>query len=289
MSRRSRSLPAAIAWFLGAACVPAADDPDSVPEEGELPVPFLDLDPANLEQDLPDPDSTAVRVGVFVGVDSEIWRSSSVDEADARSLVEAMVQDADDVLRQCSLHLEIEAAQVLGLPLELMDIEGNNEGSFGGHPPEGTPDPERFNYDQGERLTASTRELFAYGKRFTDPNAISAFTVRRIDYWTQEGRTPAGGLSFSPNSYHHPDDHPLRNSVLLAPRYRSFSPLPSPPDPEVLAHELAHMLLNSGLHDQAPENLMGGGDELRPAQCSRMLEELDRLFGEDSVPDPGRP
>jgi hypothetical protein len=293
--RRGRTSARPYSFLAIAVLAPACESPPTEPVEGgdpalgDLPTLLLELDPDELDRSPAGIGSTPVRTALFVGVGEGLNGFPEVDAGAAAWLIEGILDDADDVLEQCGLHLEVQAAHVVGLPLDLLDIAGNREGSFGGHPPEGTADPDRFNYDRNERLTPQTRELFAYGKRFTHPNAIGAFTVRSIEYWTGDGRTAAGGLSFSPNAYHHPDDHPLRNSVLLVPRYPRTGALPEAPRSRVLAHELAHMLLNTGLHDPDLANLLGSGDVLRADQCDRMLEGLDRLFGEDAVPDPGRP
>ena len=61
--------------------------------------------------------------------------------------------------------------------------------------------------------------------------------------------------------------------------------------PDALAHELAHMLLNSGQHVADPGNLMGEGDGtlLTGEQCERMRENNELLFGVEEIADPGPP
>ena len=119
------------------------------------------------------------------------------------------------ILAPCKMHLELEAAQVVTLPKRLLRIQGNGRGSSGGHPPPGTKDPELLVYQENERLTEDTRDLFGYGKRHTSPNTIAVFTVEHITYFIGQHLTAAGGLSFAPNVYHDDQDYPLRNSVLL--------------------------------------------------------------------------
>ena len=88
--------------------------------------------------------------------------------------MQRIVSDTNGILDQCLLHVEVEAAQVVALPARLLDLDGNEPGSFDGHPPPGTPNPDLFDYQQNERLTAESRELFAFGKRHSSKNAISA-------------------------------------------------------------------------------------------------------------------
>ncbi len=116
------------------------------------------------------------------------------------------------------------------------------------------------------------------------------FVVEHITYYAEQELTEAGGLSFPPNVYHHADDYPLRNGVLLVGSYPAGDGLPVIPSETALAHELGHMLLNSGDHERDERNLMSGwGTLLSSAQCGRMRHNLDRLFGAAAVPDPGPP
>ena len=131
------------------------------------------------------------------------------------------------ILAPCKMHLELEAAQVVTLPKRLLRIQGNGRGSSGGHPPPGTKDPELLVYQENERLTEDTRDLFGYGKRHTSPNTIAVFTVEHITYFIGQHLTAAGGLSFAPNVYHDDQDYPLRNSVLLVGRYPPDGGLPT--------------------------------------------------------------
>ena len=203
----------------------------------------------------------------------------------------AAIFGATAILAQCDLYLRVEAAQLVRLPNRLMRFDGNDERSFGGHPPAGTVDPALFNYLQDERLTNDARELFTYGKRYTSPNSIAVFTVGDVVYYASQQIAEASGLSFPPNVFHHANDYPLRNSVVLVPDYLPGQPLPARLSSMTLAHELGHMLLNSALHVADRLNLMGegGGTLLTAQQCSRMRENRARFYGNQQIADPGQP
>ncbi len=235
----------------------------------------------------PPAGSTPIRVGLFYTIAPQ--PSNGWTNADAIARFRKIVVDTNDIFVQCDMHLEVEAAQVVALPARLLDLQGNEEGSFGGHPPPGTPDPDLFDYQQNERLTAESRELFAYGKLHTSKNAISAFTVSHIVYYSNQQLSEAGGLSNPPNIYHHVDDYPYRNSVILVPTYGACGALPGEVDRRTFAHELGHMLLNSGGHSTEFRNLMNDGTRLSTAQCTAMRANLDRLYGTAELPDPGPP
>ena len=115
--------------------------------------------------------------------------------------------------------------------------------------------------------------------------------MERVAYWIGDERVPAGGLSFPPNLFHRMEDYPLRNSVVIKAIHPLGGRLPHAFAAHALAHELAHMLLNTGLHIATPSNLMSefGGTALTEEQCGRMRENRLRLFGEAAVPDPGPP
>ena len=160
--------------------------------------------------------------------------------------------DAAEVLAPCGLVPTAETARVIVLPADLFRFQGNERGSFGGHPPLGEAEPERFNYERNETLTDEARLLFSYGKSDTAPNTIAVYTVERVAYWIGEERVPAGGLSFPPNLFHRVEDYPLRNSVVISAVHPLGGRLPQEFAPYALAHELAHMLLNTGLHIASP-------------------------------------
>ena len=103
--------------------------------------------------------------------------------------------------------------------------------------------------------------------------------------------TPAGGLSFAPVVFHHPDDFPLRNAVLAASAHSRFGQIPSRINGRTIAHELAHMLLDTGTHENednggAVESLMLGGEVLTEGECQTMRDNIARLYGDDAVIDP---
>lgn len=200
-----------------------------------------------------------------------------------------LIRDTNTIFAQCNMHLEVEAVQVISLPARLLELQGNEEGSFGGHPPPGTPNPDLFDYEQNERLTAESVELFRYGKQFSSKNAISVFTVSDVIYYSNQMLSPVGGLSNPPNIYHHPDDYPYRNSILLVPRYGACGSLHGRMAARTLGQEVGHMLLNTGGHVTTAGNLMNNGTALTPEQCQIMDANLTRLFGDAEVPDPGPP
>ncbi len=272
-----------------APCVPAdppAADCSDVCFDARGPELRLAVDVATLGLAAPPAGSRAVKVAVFYTVAPHVgsWTGESF-----AGHVRGIVTSTNAILAQCQMHVELETAQVVAIPGRLLDHQGNEEGSFGGHPPEGTPNPDLFDYQQNERLTAESMELFQYGKRHSSPNTISAFTVEHIIYYANQMLDQAGGLSYPANIYHHPDDYPYRNSVLLVPRYGACGALPGPAGNRTLAHEIGHMLLNSGGHAGDSLNLMQGGTQLTPTQCTTMASNLERLFGAAAVPDPGPP
>lgn len=247
---------------------------------------LLDLDPEELEVNPVDGDADGVPVGIFLST-----RVFSGERPWSPAQAAGIVRRLAEVLRQCGLSTIIETAQVIAVPADLLRLQGNNPGSFGGHPPPDADDPRVFNYEENERLTDEVRTLFAYGKQHTAPNTIAVFTVERIVYWIGAERVAAGGLSFPPNLYHHVDDYPLRNSVVLQAQHPAGGGLPTGIGPGTLAHELMHMLLNTGLHTADRENLLSeaGGRDLTPAQCAEARENRTLLFGTEAVPDPGPP
>ena len=275
-----------------AACVPAtppASDCSDACFDDAGPRTLLTIDPAEIATTPPPAGSRPIRIAIFYTVAPQ--PPAGWTRLDAVRQMQQIVTDTNGILDQCLLHVEVEAAQVVVLPARLLDLDGNEPGSFGGHPPPGTPNPDLFDYQQNERLTAESRELFAFGKQHSSKNAISVFTVSHIVYYSnQELSDPGpGGLSNPPNIYHHPDDYPYRNSVLLVPPYGACGDLPGLADTRTLAHELGHMLLNSGGHSTEFRNLMNDGSRLNAAQCTRMGEVLTALYGAAEVPDPGPP
>ena len=248
----------------------------------------LDLSESNLNS--APSQSVPLLLGIFLST-REFSGDRGWSTADAEEIVRGLLADAAEVLAPCGLSPTIETAQVIVLPADLFRFQGNERGSLGGHPPPGVAEPEQFNYERDEALTEEARLLFSYGKTDTAPNTIAVYTVERVAYWIGDERVPAGGLSFPPNLFHRVEDYPLRNSVVISATHPLGGRLPQAFAPDALAHELAHMLLNTGLHIAAPSNLMSefGGTSLTEEQCRRMRQNLRLLFGEDAVPDPGPP
>lgn len=227
--------------------------------------------------------STALFFTVPEGAAASSWSISDVER-----WTKHVVRAVNHQFAPCDLSISLELVQVISVPDSLRSIQGNKPGSWGGHPPPGSGDPDRFMYDQNERLTSEALTLFGYGKRHSARNSISIFFVKTVDYYIGSNLYHPGGLSFAPVIYHHPDDYPLRNTILLAPFARRGI-LPDTVDARVVAHELGHMLLNTGAHDPNSQNFMFNGYEIREDQCARMRVNAARLFGAAAVPDPGRP
>ena len=250
---------------------------------------MAELDPETASVGPPAKGATLIDVGFFIALRDTPDKEPPV--ADAGRLLRELVAGADSILAPCNLSLWAEAAQLVLLPNRLLRFQANDEASFGGHPPPGTENPELFTYLRNERLTEDARELFAYARRHTSPNTIAVVTVGSVVYFAAQELTPAGGVSFPPNAFHHADDYPLRNAVILVPNYLPRQLLPARIGPDTLAHELAHMLLNSGEHVADPGNLMGEGrgSVLTDGQCERMRANNERLFGIAEIADPGPP
>ncbi len=278
---------------LGGGCSSDGPEQPLIPDcDVDCPQLLLELG-SDFGNAMPAADFAPLRVGLFVSV-TEDSPATAWTRDDAFQYMTKLVADTDSILAQCKIYLDVEVANVISLPEALMDIKGNEPGSFGGHPPADVTDPELFNYEQNATLTDETRKLFEYAKGFTSKNSIAAITVRDIEYYA-EGETinrGAGGLSFPPNNFHSAPDYPARNSVLLVPSYNAAGELPNTVASGTLAQELGHMLLNVGGHVPEITNLMNGtgrGTDLTSEQCSIMQSELSRLFGDGEVPDPGPP
>lgn len=277
---------------IDAACmptVPAESDCSDPCFDEQGPRMLLAIEPAEINTNPAPAGSRPVPIAIFYTVAPQT--SSDWTRDDAVRAMQRIAFETNAILDQCLMHVEVEAAQVVVLPARLLELDGNAPGSFGGHPPPGTPNPDLFDYQQNERLTSESLELFRYGKTHSAKNAISVFTVSHIVYYSnQELAEPGpGGLSNPPNIYHHPDDYPFRNSVLLVPSYGACGDLPGIPGTRTLAHEIGHMLLNSGGHSTEFRNLMNDGSLLTQAQCTRMETNLTALYGTAEVPDPGPP
>lgn len=217
----------------------------------------LELDPATVELPPAPLGSIPINVGFFLSVPID---SVSIypSEQEAAKAISLLLGTPITVLQQCNMHLVVEVAQVIALPEHLLRIQGNEVGSWGGHPPEEITNTEAFTYEQNERLTEDTRTLFRYGKRFTSPRTVAIFTVEKIIYYVGQQREGAGGLSFPPNAFHHPDDYPYRNSVLVGRGAQALVTDQTPLTTFIsltVAHELGRMFLNVSDHSKNEANL----------------------------------
>lgn len=285
--------PAAVPDAQPDACVATVPPPQTCADpcfDTAGPQIVMELSADELALAAPVAGSRPIRVALFSAVAPQMpepaaaWAREQVIERWA-----TVVRDTNTIFAQCNMHLEVETVQVISLPARLLEFDANDPQSFGGHPPPGTENPDLFDYNQNERLTPDARELFSYGKQVSSPNAISVFTVRKLVYYSNQMLSAAAGLSNPPNIYHHPDDYPYRNSVLLAPRYPSCGALHGALSARALGQEIGHMLLNTGGHVTDQGNLMNNGTTLTPEQCARIEDNLGRLFGDTAVPDPGPP
>lgn len=195
-----------------------------------------------------------------------------------------------EVFGRCGVLVHVAHRELASVPAATLVVSANTPESWAGLAPEGE-DAEQFNHALGERLTPEVSELFSFARRGLPDRALTITVVDQIHYYAARQRTRAGGLSFPPNVYHHRDDFPVRNGVLLSGTYTACGALPKQPPPRVVAHELGHMLLNQAHHEADSKNLMGpvSGPELTPAQCERIRANLTTLFGESPIADPGPP
>ncbi len=213
--------------------------------------------------------------------------------ADAEAVARAALSHTASIYAQCAVGLQLVAAEVIAVPLALQTVEGNHDDSWGGLAPARVRDADTFNYLRGERLAPEPRALFALRSALPD-GALAVFVVDDITYHAAKVATRAGGLSFSPVVFHHPDDFPARNAILAAAAYAGLGEIPAQINGRTIAHELGHMLLNTGSHVSAenggdPNNLMLEGEELVPAQCEIIRRNASWLYGEQPVVDPRSP
>lgn len=212
------------------------------------------------------------------------------DRDDAIAWFSRVARDTDEVLVPCGITLTVGLAEVIAVPATRLSIVGNHAESWGGAAPEGE-DPDAFNYALGERIPAPVAELFSFARRGAPDAAIAVLFVDEIHYWTDRTLARAGGLSYPPVVYHQAEDFPVRNTVLIASGYGQCGGLPILPHPRVVAHELGHMLLDTGQHASDSEDLMSPmlGTAIAPEACERMRGNLVRLYGDPAVIDPGAP
>lgn len=235
------------------------------------------------------PELLPIQVRLVV---STSWpdRRFAFDRDEAVAWFARVARETDEVLAPCGLALSIDLAEVIAVPAARLSLVGNAAGSWGGAAPEGE-DPDAFNYALGERIPAPVAELFSFARRGAADGAIAVLFVDEIHYWTDQALARAGGLSYPPVVYHQPEDFPARNTVLVASGYGQCGGLPILPHPRVVAHELGHMLLDTGQHTADSEDLMSPmlGPVIAPQMCDRMTENLLRLYGDPAVVDPGAP
>jgi len=214
-------------------------------------------------------------------------------KADAEVLARDTLARTEQILAACDLGLELIAAEVIAVPTSMQTFEGNAADSWGGQAPADEADPDSFNYARDERLAEEPRALFAV-RDALPPGALAIFVVDDIIYQAAQIPTAAGGLSYAPIVFHHADDFPLRNAVLAAGAYPGLGEIPAAVNGRTIAHELSHMLLNTGVHvseenEGANDNLMLGGEQLVEGQCAIMRDNIASLYGVDPIVDPLAP
>lgn len=217
-------------------------------------------------------------------------RGRDIPRDEALAWFGRIVSETDLVFAACGLALEVDWAKVIAVPESRLLVEGNLPGAWGGEAPAGE-DPDAFNYALGERLPDPIRELFAFARLGAADRTIAVVVVDEIRYWVAGELARAGGLSYPPVVYHHRDDFPARNGVFVATGYSQCGGLPIFPHPRVVAHELGHMLLDTGQHRAEDDALMSPmlGSSLTESECRTMRTELERLYGESPLVDPGPP
>lgn len=232
------------------------------------------LDPARVDDGL-----GAVRVGLFVARSYPTGGGDELDVSRVESLLRGVVRETEETLAPCGLGVRVEHAEVTHVPASSLSLVANREGAWGGMAPEGE-DADAFNHAQNEPLTEPVRRLMAHARRHLSPGAIAIVVVDELSYYAAGERRAASGVSFPPVIFHRAEDIPLRNGVLIGGAYGGCGRAPVAVGPRVVAHELGHMLLDTGTHDADPDNLMSAtaGARVRPAQCARMADGPARLL-----------
>ena len=276
--------------LIGALGCGAADDaavgPGACAAPGPVSAPITRcaLEPGALTSSA-EPGSAPLRVGLFLATSGD-EPSRRWSQEEASDVARDGLEEAGGILAACGIHLQVQAAEVAAVPEELLAVEGNAPGSWGGAAPPGEADADLFNYQQEDRLSEEPRALLPHGRSLLDDGAIAIWVVDEIVYHHAQQATVAGGLSYPPIVYHQPEDFPHRNAVLVASGYSGPGSLPSRLNGRTLAHELGHMLLDSGQHGGEADNLMVSGSAVTEEQCTRMRLELDRLYGIEPPVDP---
>lgn len=126
MARARAMLYAGLAVLMAACTDPQAPDLQAPESEPQIE---LVADVSNeLEPPAAPAGSVPAAVGLFMSV-RQISRAQAVDRA------HQLIQDTNEILEQCDLHLAMEVAQVIDLPAHLHTVQGNEVGSWGGHRP----------------------------------------------------------------------------------------------------------------------------------------------------------
>ena len=238
----------------------------------------MSLDASSVEE-----GSSTLDVGLFITTRPE---AGDWAVADAERLAREGLEEAAAILGACDLGLHVIAAEVTSAPPELLDVEGNAVGAWGGLAPEHEADPDMFNYGLNEQLATEPRALFEHARAYLPSGAVAIVIVDSITYWAGGEERGAGGLSFPPVVYHHEDDHPTRNGVLIAASYGAPGELPGRINGITVAHELGHMLLDTAQHTGPEDGLMQAGTALTEKQCAAMREAAAGIYGDAPVADP---
>jgi hypothetical protein len=277
-----------------AACAPAPAGARACPPEGAC---TSRCDEAGLVLEPPLPVLHEPTLGPGLGSDRLVRVALVVsrthagdDEVPAGALVDLAREtlgEADTMLAACGVGLEVAGVAALRAPAPL-SVLANEPGAWGGEAPEGQ-DADAFQHALGERIPSEARAWLEAARAPFSPGTIVGLVVDEVRYSRAGVETVAGGFAYAPVAYHHEDDVPTRNAVLLAGVYPSAcGALPLAPPGRLFAHELGHMLLDTGAHEPDADNLMGAvGAELTPEQCQRVRDALTRgVFGEPPIVDP---
>lgn len=285
-----RVLVATCAAFVLCGCTDATlrvPDCTAPAREPSQPARLCDLDAAAV---LAPSDAAAnIRLGLYFTVPWAKTPRHPWTAADAEARANEALAHTAAIYAACDIGLELLSAEVIAVPAAMQKVEGNVADSWGGQAPDGV-DADAFNHARGERLAEDPRALFAMRAGLPD-GALAVFVVDDIVYHAAQVLTPAGGLSFAPVVFHHADDFPWRNAVLAAGAYAGLGEIPARVNGRTIAHELGHMLLDTGSHVSAenagdPHNLMLEGDAMVEEQCQIMRDNLSWLYGDSPVIDP---
>ncbi len=182
-----------------------------------------------------------------------------------------------EVFSQCGVEVDVVQAQLAATDASWLRVRAATPASHGGVVPDGG-DAEAFYLQAGERLTPEVTRLFSFARRELPPEVVTVVVVERIDYFVSQQPTRAAGLSFPAIAYRHPDDWPARNGVLVAAPYGRPGAVPGLPGPRLVAHELAHTVLNAPGHHAESDNLLSvlAGEKLTLEQCLALVAVLHR-------------